>query len=118
MALSSEKPRLSRQHLYAPFADLNFDLATANVHQVALMGAGIEPAELDWLDAVVVTTGHALYREDVGDALAVLVGPERGDVVTTNDLDAGTYQVWTDTSVPASDERVVEVHGTITVVAA
>jgi hypothetical protein len=118
MALSNEKPRLSRQFMYARFRDLNFPLADADVHRLALMDAGQEPSEQDWLDALKVTEGHSLYKPDVGDALALMVGPGRGDLVDTYDLPVGVYQVWSDTSTPASDERVVEVHGTITVVSA
>lgn len=117
MALSNEKPRLSRQYLYVRFADLSFDLATADVSRVALLDAGVEPQEEDWIEATVVTNGHVLYRADVGDAFALLIGPTRGDAVDTNDLEPGTYQCWTDTSTPDSDERIVEVHGTITVTA-
>jgi len=118
MALSNEKPRLSRQFMYARFRDLNFPLADADVHRVALMDAGQEPATSDWLEALKVTEGHDLYKPDVGDALALMIGPARGDLVATHDLPVGIYQVWSDTSTPSSDERVVEVHGTITVVQA
>lgn len=113
------KPRLSRQYLYLPFSELSFDLSTADVHQVALMSdPTAEPAEADWLDAIVVTSGHDLYVESIGDSLAILVGPDRGDTVDTEDLPAGEYTAWTDVSTPGSDERLADWHGTVTVVTA
>ena len=117
MALSDSKPRLSRQYVYCPFASLNFNLGDADVKRVALMDeAGVEPAEEDWIEAIAVSEGHEFYVSEIGPALALLVGPDRGDNVTTEDLPLGTYQCWTDSSVPSSDERIVELHGTINVV--
>lgn len=112
------KPRLSRQYIYAPLTDLNFDLSTADVRRVAFMAdATAEPGDADWREAIVVTTGHALYRAEVGDALAILVGPARGDAVTTEDLAVGEYLMWSDTKVPTSDERITVWHGPVTIVA-
>jgi len=116
--LSNEKPVQSRQYLFVRFADTSFDLGDADVHRVAFMPAGAEPGEDDWLEGIVVTEGHPLFREDVGEAFALLVGPDRGDVVDTVDLDPGIHQVWSDSSVPESDERIVELHGTVTIVSA
>lgn len=117
--MAAEKPYLSRQYVYAPLANLNVDLSTATLHKVAFMTSPtVEPADVDWLDAIVVTTGHALYDASIGDALAILVGPARGDAVTTEDLAAGSYTMWSDWSIPGSDERNVDWHGTVTIVTA
>jgi len=116
--LSNEKPVQSRQYLFVRFADTSFDLAATNVHRVAFVGAGVEPSEEDWVEAEVVVDGHPLWRPDIGEAFALLVGPDRGDPVTTRDLPVGVHQCWSDSSTPDSDERIVELHGTVTVVSA
>jgi hypothetical protein len=112
------KPELSREYLYVPFSAMNFEVADLVVNGVAFTAAGVEPIEDDWIDAIVVDELHDLYVSSIGEGLAVLVGPERGDTVTTEDLAAGEYQVWIDAAVTGSDERVVRTAGILTVVAA
>jgi len=118
----AQKSRLSRQYVYAPLADLNFPLDDANVHQVAFMPTfDAEPLESDWVEALVVTQNNensSLYSQAIGNSLAVLVGPERGDAVDTEDLAAGDYLLWSDVSVPESDERIVVWHGAVEVIEA
>ena len=115
----AQKSRLSRQYVYAPLTDLNFSLDTATVHKVAFMSnPDVEPQEVDWVEAEVITSGHSLYDQAIGNALAVLVGPARGDDVTSEDLSAGEYLLWSDVSVPSSDERIVVWHGPVEVIEA
>lgn len=112
------KQQLSRQYVYAPLSDTSFDLADADVAQVAFMtDATTEPTDTDWVSAIVVDDTHELYDADIGEALAVLVGPARGDTVTTEDLATGDYTVWSDVSTPGSDERLVSIHGTLSITA-
>lgn len=111
----ANKPTLSREYLFFPLAGLNVDIANLTVHRVAFTDAGVEPTDPDWLEAIVVDDQHALYNPDIGESLAILVGPDRGDVVTTEDLTSGDYQTWVEATVTGSDERVVRVAGTFTV---
>lgn len=111
----ADKPTLSREYLYVPLTQINFDVADLDVNQMAFTDAGIEPTEPDWITAIVVDDTSPLFDASIGESIALLVGPERGDVVTTEELGAGDYQVWIDVSVPSSDERVVRVAGTLTV---
>lgn len=109
------KPTLSREYLYVPVAGLNVDIGALSTAQLAFMGAGIEPAEIDWLTALVVDDVHPAFDPDIGNAIAILVGPDRGDGVTTETLGAGDFQVWADIAVTGSDERIVRVAGTLTI---
>ncbi len=109
------KPELSREYLYIPMTNMNFDVADLDVHQVAFTEEGVAPLELDWLEAIAVDELHALYRPSIGQSLAILVGPTRGDSVTTEDLAPGDHQVWVDVAIPTSDERVVRAAGILTV---
>ncbi|MCA1806993.1 MAG: hypothetical protein LC687_03950 [Actinobacteria bacterium] len=113
-----ELQALSRQYVYAAFDSLNFDLSTADVHKIAfLTDPLVAPADTDWEEAIVVDSTHPWYISAFAEgALALLVGPARGDTVTTLELAAGSYVMWTDVSTPTSDERVVSFHGTIEVV--
>jgi hypothetical protein len=121
MATTDEKSRLSRKYVYAPLADLGtIDLDTAAVKRIAFIAnATDEPTEPDWNDALIVTlsTNPNLYRAEIGEALAALVGPlQSGETgITTKDLATGQYMVWTDWTIPGSDERNIEWHGPITV---
>lgn len=109
------KATLSREYLYIPLSEMNFVVADLNLHRVAFKDAGVEPLDGDWIDAIVVDSQHALYKASIGAAVAVLIGPARGDAVTTNDLTAQDWQVWVEVSTAASDERVVRVAGTLTI---
>jgi hypothetical protein len=109
------KPQLSREYLYVPMSQMNFDVDDMDVHQIAFTAEGIEPAELDWIVAFAVGSADPLYQPSIGEALAILVGPTRGDSVTTEDLADGDYQVWVDVAIPTSDERVVRTAGILTV---
>lgn len=109
------KPQLSREYLYVPFTNMNFVVADLNVHRMAFKAAGVEPVDSDWQVAIKVTVGHAIYLASIGEGIALLVGPTRGDSVTTFDLANGDYQVWVEARVPTSDERVVRVAGVLTV---
>lgn len=109
------KATLSREYLYIPLSNINFAMADLNLHKVAFKDAGVEPLDGDWITAEVVTSAHALYQASIGESIAVLIGPARGDAVSTNDLAAQDWQVWCEVSTAASDERVVRVAGTLTV---
>lgn len=109
------KATLSREYLYIPMSEINFAIADLNLHRMAFTNAGVEPTDPDWVDAIKVDSAHALYKASIGEAIALLVGPARGDVVTTKDLTAQDWQVWAEVSTAASDERVVRVAGTLTV---
>jgi hypothetical protein len=110
------KPQLSREYLYVPFTNMNFDVADLIVNGIAFMAQGVEPAEIDWIEALVVDSLDPLYVASIGEGIALLVGPLRGDVgITTEDLALGDYQVWVDAAVAGSDERIVRVAGTLTV---
>ncbi|MCA1806526.1 MAG: hypothetical protein LC687_01485 [Actinobacteria bacterium] len=113
-----ELQALSRQYVYAAFDSLNFDISTADVHRIAfLTDPLVAPADGDWEEAIVVDDSHPWYIQSFGaGALALLVGPARGDAVTTLELAEGLYVMWTDVSTPTSDERVVSFHGTVEVV--
>lgn len=109
-------PGLSREYVYIGISGLNVAVADITVHQLAFMGAGEEPLEADWEDAILVDDDtHPLWRASIGPAYAILIGPDRGDVVTTLDLPDADYQVWTDTKVTGSDERIVRIAGTLDV---
>lgn len=109
------KPELSREYLFVPMSQMNFDVTDLDVHNMAFTDAGVAPLEPAWLDAIVVDTLSPLYQASIGESLALLVGPDRGDVVTTEELVAGDYQVWIDVAIPTSDERVVRAAGILTV---
>lgn len=120
--MAAVKTRLSRKYVYARLANLNVDLSQATLHKVALMEDPTqEPSDEspnDWLDGIVVTQGHDLYRPEIGPAIAILIGPDRGDTVDTTDKPAGKYMMWTDWKVSGSDERHAEWHGPVEVVTA
>lgn len=105
------KPQLSREYLYFPFAEMNFDVDDLTFQKVAFTDEGVEPTDPDWQDAIVVNSAHALFQPTIGEGLAILVGPTRGDSVTTFDPPDGDSQVWIDVKVTGSDERVVRVAG-------
>ena len=113
------KPRLSREYLYVSLSNMNVTVATLTTHNIAFTTAGVEPLDSpsDWELATVVTLALEpdLYVSSIGDSLAVLVGPARGDAVTTIDLTTGDHQVWVEVGEPASDERIVRVAGIFTV---
>lgn len=109
------KPELSREYLYVPMANMNFDVDDMDVHNIAFTAAGVAPLEVEWIVAIAVGSLDPLYQPSIGEALAILVGPDRGDTVTTEDLVAGDYQVWVDVAIPTSDERVVRAAGILTV---
>lgn len=134
------KTRLSRQYVYLPFAGSNVNLGAATVHRVAFVSDPTsEPVDADWREAIVVTatngTGgapHSLWDDLLAavapgpgaapapppdGAFAILVGPTRGDTVTTEDLAVGEYLAWSDTKVPGSDERPATWHGPVSIVA-
>jgi hypothetical protein len=111
------KPELSREYLYVAMDNMNFDVTELDVHQIAFTAEGIEPTEPDWLEAIPVDALHALFVSSIGESLAILVGPTRGDSVTTEDLVEGDYQVWIDVAIPTSDERVVRTAGILEVTA-
>lgn len=120
------KTRLSRTYVYAPFdeATLNFDLAEAELHNLAFMAdPTAEPSDepSDWHEAMVVTEGHPLFDAIGSPALAMLVGPLRGDTVTDPHIDLPAsgplgHLVWSDIKHPDSDERLTDWHGPLTVI--
>lgn len=109
------KPTLSREYMYVPIEDMNVVAADLVVNGLAFMTAGAEPEEADWQSAMIVDTGDPLFNADIGDSLVLLVGPTRGDSVTTLDLTPEDYQVWVDVAVTGSDERIVRIAGTLEV---
>ena len=112
------KPYLSREYLYIPFDEMTgLDPSDLIVNRVAFMDAGVEPADLDWIEAIVVDTLDPLYVPTIGEAVALLIGPDRGDSVTTEDLAIGDYQVWVDAAITGSDERIVRVAGLLEITA-
>lgn len=111
----ASKAQLSREYLYIPLASMNFDVNDLVVNGVAFKAAGVVPAEIDWRTAIVVDNTHPIYKPSIGEGIALLVGPARGDLVTTEDLANGDYQVWVDLSVMGSDERVVRTAGILTI---
>lgn len=97
----SAQPSLSRELVYVKLSELNVIAGSLTIHALAFKDTpGVSPSEVDWIDATVTT-------KDGVDALAVLVGPTRGDTVTTNPLADADYQVWIDASEDVSGERVV-----------
>lgn len=108
-------PGLSREYLWVPVTNLNFVVADITLSKLAFLDAGIEPVDGDWEDAEVVDVGDPDYDADIGPALRILIGPARGDAVTSLDLPDDDYQVWVDVKVTGSDERVVRIAGTLTV---
>lgn len=123
--MAAVKTRLSRHYVYARFDPnkLDFDLAEATLHKVALMAdPAEEPQDEDWHEAIVVTATsgdggapHSLW-EKAGQipSLAVLVGPTRDDDVTGNvDKAAGRYLLWSDVKPPGSHERLTDWHGEV-----
>lgn len=111
----ASKPYLSREYVYVPFTGMNFDVADLVVNRIAFMAEGVEPLDADWIDAIVVDAVDPIFVASIGEGLALLVGPDRGDAVTTEDLALGDYQVWVEASVTGSDERVVRVAGTLSI---
>lgn len=106
------KLRLSRENMYTPITDLGFDVADITLSAFAFMPEGEEPLEADWETATLVDDDtHPLWVPAIGPAYSILIGPTRGDSVTTLDLGVADYQVWTDTKVTGSDERVVRIAG-------
>lgn len=110
-----DKPRLSREYLHVPLGLIDLDVTDLTVHRVAFMDAGVEPTDTDWVDAIAVGEGDSLFRPAIGPSLVLLVGPDRGDLVDSEDLDVGDHQVWVEVSATGSDERVVRVAGILTV---
>src|SRR5688572_23526066 len=108
-------PGLSREYLYVPITDLNVTVANITLSKLAFLDAGIEPVDADWEDATVFEVGDSLYRPSVGPAFVILIGPARGDAVTTLDLPDDDYQVWVDVATSDSDKRIVRIAGTLTV---
>jgi hypothetical protein len=108
-------PGLSREYLYVPITDLNVTVANITLSKLAFLASAVEPADVDWEDAIVAGVGHPLYRAEIGPAFVILIGPTRGDAVTTLDLANGDYQVWVDVKTSDSDERIVRIAGTLTV---
>lgn len=101
----SAQPSLSREIVYVKLSQLNLDPQNLTVHQIAFIDTpGTSPEEEDWLTATVT-------EKDGTPALAVMVGPERGDSVSTNELEDADYQVWVDVSVDTTGERVVRPAG-------
>lgn len=112
------KPQLSRDYMYVPFDNMTgLDVDDLVVSRVAFMDAGVEPAEIDWIDAIIAGSADPLFVPSFGEAIVLLVGPDRGDAVTTEDLAIGDYQVWVDAAVAGSDERIVRVAGLLEVTA-
>jgi hypothetical protein len=100
---------------------MNVDVATLTLHNIAFTASsGVEPLDSpsDWDAAIVVTLALEpdLYVSSIGDSLAILTGPLRGDAVTTVDLAVGDHQVWVEVKEPASDERIVRTAGIYTIV--
>jgi len=114
----ASKPTLSRDYVYVPLGQLNVPVDSLTVHNVAFMAASAEPQDEDWHEAIPVDANHPLYVSNIGNALAILVGPKRGDDVDSLELDAGDYQVWVDVAADGSDERIVRRAGTFTISAA
>lgn len=111
----ADKLALSRENLYFPLGDINFAIGDLNLHRVAFMAAGVAPTDPDWIVATVVDDAHPLFDPAIGVGLALLVGPARGDAVSTEELGVGTFQCWVEVSTAASDERVVRVAGSLTI---
>ena len=110
------KPQLSREYVYVPFTQMNMEVADLSLQQIAFIDTpGTEPAEIDWIPAIAVDSVDPLYVPSIGEAITLLVGPDRGDAVTTEDLPDGDYQVWIDAAVTGSDERIVRVAGILTI---
>lgn len=118
--MAATKPRLSREYLYVPLAAMNVTVATLTIHNIAFKAEGVEPLDSpsDWDAATVVTLALEpdLYVTSIGDSLAILTGPLRGDTVTTVDLAVGDHQVWVEVGEPGSDERIVRTAGIYTIV--
>lgn len=113
--MAAVKPTLSREYLYVPFTEMEgIDVDALDVGQLAFMSPATEPLEADWEVAIIAGTGDPLFQADIGEALVILIGPDRGDSVTTLDLPDGDFQVWVDAKPTGSDERVVRVAGTFT----
>jgi len=115
--MAATKPTLSREYLYVPMTNMNLgDVGTLTLARLAFKAAGVQPLDADWHDAIKVNAVHALYVASIGPALAILLGPLRGDTIsgTNYDLTDGDYQVWVEAKAPSSDERVVRVAGTFT----
>lgn len=111
----ASKPRLSREYVYVPFTGMNFDVTDLIVNRIAFMAEGVEPTDGDWITAIVVDAVDPLFVSSIGEGLALLVGPDRGESVVTEDLALGDYQAWVEAAITGSDERVVRVAGTLSI---
>ena len=112
------KPYLSREYLYVPFDEMTgLDVDDLTVLRLAFTDAGVEPTDPDWIVAEAAGSLDPLYVSSIGEAIVLLIGPERGDVVTTEDLAIGDYQVWVDAAITGSDERIVRVAGLLEITA-
>ena len=110
------KPTLSREYLYVPFTNMNFVVSTPRRPRDGVQsGRGANRWTPTGSTAITVSSTHPLYVSSIGESLALLVGPTRGDAVTTENLAVGDYQVWVDAAVPTSDERVVRVAGVLSI---
>jgi hypothetical protein len=110
------KLQLSREYLYIPVADMNVTIASLTLQRIAFITTpGTPPTDPDWKNALAVDNGDPQYVPSIGDSLVILVGPLRGDSVTTQDLAVGTYEVWVEVKVTGSDERIVRIAGTLEV---
>lgn len=115
---------LARQYVYVPFTNLvGFTMDTVTYARLAfLTDPTAVPVDADWKTPIIVgSSAHALWvKAGSVPSLAILIGPARGDVVTTVELalvNAATtdYQVWWDLKVPNSDERPTDSAGVLTI---
>jgi hypothetical protein len=97
----SAQPSLSRELVFVKLSELNVTAGSLVINRIAFIDTpGTSPSDPDWLDATVTT-------KDAEDALAVMIGPTRGDTVDTEPLADGDYQVWIEVSESTAGERVV-----------
>ena len=112
------KLQLSRDYLYVPITDMNVNPASISLQRIAFMDTpGGVPLDGDWNNAILVDdAGDPQWVASIGISFVILVGPLRGDAVTSEDLPVGTYQVWVELKITGSDERPVRIAGTLEVV--
>ena len=112
------KMQLSRDYIYVPITEMNVTPASISLQRIAFMDTpGEVPLDADWVNAILADdSGDPQWVAEFGPSFVVLVGPDRGDTVTSEDLAAGTYQVWVELKVTGSDERPVRIAGTLEVV--